>query len=78
MNYQVYKKIPNTLKEHRLALGLTQKEVADRLGFKDKTWISHWESGDALPNLISAMKLSKFYKTPIDKLFNALWIHLTI
>lgn len=72
MDYHKYKGIPNNLREHRKRLGLTQKQVAESLE-TDPDWISHWENGDALPNLISAMRLSKLYKTPLDDLFADLW-----
>jgi transcriptional regulator with XRE-family HTH domain len=71
MDYNTYKGIPNALKQHRI--GLSQMEVAKQFGFKDKTWISHWERGDALPNLISTIKLSKLYNVPIKELFPGLW-----
>ena len=73
MDYKAYKRIPNALKAHGMALGLSQKEVAEKLGFKDKTWISHWENGDALPNLISALKLSKLYHVSVNELFSDLY-----
>jgi len=68
MDYQKYKGIQNTLREHRKRLGLTQKQVAELLK-TDPDWICHWERGDALPNLISAMKLSAFYRTTIELLY---------
>jgi len=72
MDYKHYRSIPNALKKYRNARGLSQSKVAHILGFKDKTWISHWENGDALPNLVSAIKLSKIYQTSIDDLFSDL------
>lgn len=68
MNYQRYKGVPNKLKEYRENLGLTQKQVAEIIG-TDPDWVCHWEKGDALPNLISAMKLSAFYKATIELLY---------
>jgi len=72
MEYDRYKNIPNVLKEHRKARGLTQQQVAHLLGLKDPTWISHWEKGDVLPNLVSAIRLSTLYQTTIDTLFTDL------
>ncbi len=69
MEYDRYKHIPNALKKYRQERGLTQLQVAKLMGFKDKTWISHWENGGALPNLISALRLSKIYAVPIENLF---------
>lgn len=73
MEYGRYKEIPNALKRYREARGLSQTAVAKLLGFKDKTWISHWERGDALPNLVSAMRLSLLYQAPIEHLFPGLF-----
>lgn len=69
MDYDRYRNIPNNLRRCRQNKGLTQIQVAQALGFKDKTWISHWENGDALPNLISLVRLSKLYLVPIEELF---------
>jgi transcriptional regulator with XRE-family HTH domain len=62
-------RIANNLKIYREKAGLTQKEVAERLGPHSITLISRWENGDVLPNLASAFKLSRLYKTPLDMLF---------
>jgi len=72
MEYNRYRQIPNALRQYREQRGLSQKEVAQFLGFKDKTWVSHWENGDALPNLVSAIRLSMLYQVPIEELFNTL------
>ena len=72
MEYDRYRSIPNSLKKYREAKGLSQSAVAKLLGFKDKTWISHWENGDAMPNLISAIRLSTLYQAPLDELFTDL------
>lgn len=73
MEYEHYRGIPNAIKQYRKAKGLSQKQLATMMGFKDKTWISHWENGKAIPNLISAIKLSVFLGVPINELFH----HLT-
>jgi len=69
MDYDRYRSIPNSLKKYREAKGLSQSAVAKRLGFKDKTWISHWENGDALPNLVSAIRLSVLFNVSTNELF---------
>ena len=45
--------IKNIIKSHRLAAGLTMKELADKVGVSEAT-ISRWESGN-----IATMKQSK-------------------
>ncbi len=69
MEYDRYKHIPNALKQYRQERGLTQIQVARLLDHKDKTWISHWENGDALPNLISVLRLAKVYRVSVEALF---------
>jgi transcriptional regulator with XRE-family HTH domain len=69
MDYSAYKNIPNRLKQCRRHRGLSQKELADLMGFKDTTWISRWENGDTLPNLISAIRLSVLFDIPVNSLF---------
>jgi len=72
MEYDRYKSIPNALRQHRKDNGLSQRAVAKYLGLKDPTWISHWENGNALPSLISAVRLSTLYQTPLEALFSDL------
>ncbi len=72
MDYSIYKNIPNRLKQCRRHRGLSQKELADLMGFKDTTWISRWENGDVLPNLVSAVRLSVLLDIPMNNLFDGL------
>lgn len=72
MDYNQYEGVPNAIRQYRKARGLSQRELANILGFKDKAWISHWENGKAIPNLISAIKLSVFLGVPVNELFNNL------
>lgn len=76
MEYSQYRSIPNALKACRVARGLSQSEAARLLGHKDKTWISHWETGDALPNLVSVIRLSMLYGEPIECMFPGLYVAL--
>ncbi len=68
MDYSRYRHLPNALRKHRKALGLTQKDVGEQLHI-DPDWISHWENGDCLPSLVSAMRLSRFYNSSVEELF---------
>lgn len=76
MDYDRYRRISNALKRCREAKGLSQAAVATLLGFKDKTWISHWENGDALPNLVSAIRLSAIYGVSVNELFPQMVAHV--
>jgi transcriptional regulator with XRE-family HTH domain len=72
MDYSTYKNIPNRLKQCRRHRGLSQKELADLMGFKDTTWISRWENGGVLPNLVSAARLSVLLDMSMNNLFDGL------
>jgi len=61
--------IPNNLKENRLKCGLTQKEVAQKLGVNSQERISHWEKGRNVPNISSLVKLCKLYKVNLNILY---------
>jgi transcriptional regulator with XRE-family HTH domain len=52
----------NRLKELRKERGLTQKQVAEFLGHKSEDRISHWEKGQAIPNVPNLFKLAKLYE----------------
>ena len=47
-------------------------ELARLLGLKYLSWISHREHEDAVPNLISAFRLSAVYQAPMEDLFAGL------
>jgi len=71
MDYKKYRHIPNSLKRYRKNMDLTQRELGERLHI-DPDWISHWENGDSLPNLVSAIRLSVFLGVPVNDLFGNL------
>lgn len=60
--------ISNRLRKHRRILGLTQKEVADKLGLKEKQ-VSRWECGETIPEFKNLLKLGLFYKALIEELY---------
>ena len=72
MRYGEYKKIPNRLREKRLASGFRQQYVARVLGLKSTSKLSRWENGICLPNLVNAFKLSGLYGALVDQLFQDL------
>lgn len=53
------------LKEIRLSLNLSQKDVADYLGTNANVY-SRYETGERLPSIEILMKLSKFFGKSID------------
>ena len=58
----------NQFKVWRSNSGLTQAEVASKLGLKDKSAISQWETGAALPNAKLLPNIAQLYGCTIDDL----------
>ena len=58
-----------TLKERRRALGYTQRELGERLGYSEKA-ISKWESGVALPPSAVLLPLADALGVSVDELLS--------
>ncbi|MEO7691472.1 MAG: helix-turn-helix transcriptional regulator [Sphingomonas sp.] len=58
----------NSLKEERARLGLTQAELADRVGVSRKT-INTVENGVFVPSTMLALKLSAALGRSVEELF---------
>jgi transcriptional regulator with XRE-family HTH domain len=54
-------------------MGFTQKRVAQLLGHRDTTMISHYERGRTLPPLLIALGLEIVYRVPVAFLFPGLY-----
>ena len=54
----------------RKRLGYEQKQIAVLLGHKSTYQISRYETGQRIPSLLEAMKLSILYGLPVRTLFN--------
>ena len=54
-------------------MGLSQKQVAELLGHRDTSMISHYEHGRALPPLAMALRLEIVYRVPVAFLFPAMY-----
>jgi len=61
--------IIHSLRKHRKARGLKQKDVACILGLKTSSMISRWENGLCLPKPENMFKLAVLYRTMADVLF---------
>ena len=57
------------IKQKRIELGLTMKELASKVGVSEAT-ISRWESGTAQPSTDNLRCLGALYEVPIDYLVN--------
>ena len=55
------------LRNHRKKLGMTQEEVAEKVGVSPQA-ISKWESGDCLPDCFNLKAISDVYKISADVL----------
>ena len=58
----------NSLKDERTRLGLTQAELADRVGVSRKT-INTVENGVFVPSTLLALKLARALDCPVEALF---------
>ena len=58
----------NSLKEKRTALGLTQAELAERVGVTRKT-VNTVENGVFVPSALLALKLAAALSEPVESLF---------
>lgn len=61
--------IGNNLYNARKKTGLSQEEVAGKLGVSRQT-ISNWELNESLPDIFQASKLAKLYHLSLDDLLN--------
>ena len=59
--------IGETLKEHRLTLGITQSDLAKATDIKQQN-ISRWENNTHIPNILECIKLANFYDISLDEL----------
>lgn len=60
------------LKQKRLAAGLSQVEVAQKLGYTTSQFVSNWERGVAPPPVRTLRKLAQLYKVPANDLYELL------
>lgn len=64
-----YKMIIRRLKEARIEVGLSQQQVAEKLG-KPQSYISKIESGERRLDVAEMKSFSKVYKKPVDYFLN--------
>ncbi|MCB9810753.1 MAG: helix-turn-helix transcriptional regulator [Candidatus Nomurabacteria bacterium] len=58
----------NKVLDYRLEAGLTQVELAERVGVTRQTIISI-EKGNYIPSVVLALRLAKVFRCPLEKLF---------
>ena len=59
----------NDIRLFRERAGVTQEHVAKSFGI-DKSTVSKWETGDAMPHANKLMKLASLYGCTVDDLLN--------
>ena len=62
-------RLVNSLKDERARLGLTQADLADRIGVSRKT-INTVENGVFVPSTVLALKLAAALDRPVEALFS--------
>ena len=62
-------KLARFLRSSREAAGLTQTEVAEKLGYGSSQFISNWERARSTPPMNTLRTLAKMYKINMDDLF---------
>lgn len=60
--------ISNRVYELRSKAGITQEELAKALGITRQTIIA-MEKGNYIPSVLLALKVAKFFNTPVEELF---------
>lgn len=58
----------NNLKNARLAAGLTQRQVAEKLGIRESAY-QNYETGRTLPNVIAALKIADVLNSRVENLY---------
>ena len=60
--------VRNTVQELRTRAGITQEELAGAVGVSRQTIIAI-EKGNYTPSVFLALKLARYFKTSVDKIF---------
>jgi putative transcriptional regulator len=61
-------RINNIVPKLRTAHGVTQEDLANAVNVSRQTVIA-LEKGNYTPSILLALKIAKFFKTPVEKLF---------
>lgn len=60
--------IKNNVQDLRLKIAATQEEFAEAVGVTRQT-VSAIEKGNYTPSVLLAIKIAKFFKQPVEKIF---------
>lgn len=67
-DYEIRDTIRNRLIECRIESNLTQREVGEIVE-KSPTAVASWEQGLSLPDIVTLIKLAKYYGKSLDFMF---------
>ena len=59
--------IASNLIKLRLAAGMTQAELGEKLNYSDKS-ISKWERGESVPDVLTLVQLADLFEIPVNQL----------
>ncbi len=62
-------KIKNEVNTYRTEAGVTQEGLASKVGVSRQTIIA-LEKGNYTPSILLAIKIARFFKVPVEKIFN--------
>lgn len=62
--------LANFLKEKRIRAGLSQKEVAEKLGYSTAQFVSNWERGLSAPPVETLKVIAEMYNVDLDEVFH--------
>lgn len=65
-----YRDLALYLKKKRVAAGLSQAEVSEKLGYSSPQFVSNWERGLAKPPLFAMSKLMKLYSANAEEVLD--------
>lgn len=68
---------PLFLRERRLAAGLSQGDVAKKLGYGSPQFVSNWERGLSLPLIESLREVAVMYNVPEEEMLRKM-IDITV
>ena len=61
-------KIKNEVSNYRIEMGVTQEDLALKVNVSRQTIIA-LEKGNYTPSILLALKISGFFKVPVEKIF---------
>lgn len=64
------KNLGQRIKQLRVGLGLTQQQMASRMGYKDKQVVNRYEMDGANPTAYSLMQIAESLEVSLDELID--------